>query len=73
MICPKCNSKMRCVNTYTEVIKVPRVGKSPINRPRTARHYKCDCGGEMYTMEERYNTIEVVCTLAKRQLNRKEK
>lgn len=65
MICPKCNSRMRCTDTYSIVDKK---GVS-----KTARHHKCTCGNELYTLEQKGNILEVTGILAERQTYKRRK
>ena len=56
MICPKCNKKMLCTNTYNDKKKM-----------KTARSYKCsECGDLLFTMESKANILKVLDMLAKR-------
>ena len=57
MICPKCYKRMKCVNSFNEPETM-----------RTARRYTCTCGEELYTMEQKHDTV-----LAKRDKKRRRK
>lgn len=57
MICPKCNQRMKCIDSFNEPEKM-----------QTARYYKCDCGETLYTMEEESSVLNVRSLLTERQL-----
>lgn len=58
MICPNCKKRMTCTNTYTEILN---------GVPTTARRHVCDCGKELYTMEQPSDILEVLDILSHRQ------
>jgi len=57
MICPKCNKKMKCIDSYNKTEEMI-----------TARYYKCNCGETLYTMEEESSVLNVRSLLTERQL-----
>ena len=60
MICPKCHKRMKCVNSFNEPETM-----------RTARRYKCTCGEELYTMEQKHDILDVITVLAKKDRKRR--
>lgn len=60
MICPNCKKRMTCTNTYTEMMN---------GVPKTARRHVCDCGKELYTIEQPSNILDTLTILSHRHTN----
>lgn len=58
MICPKCKKKPKCIDTYGMLDEK--------GNPKVARRYRCSCGNDLYTMEQKHDPIEVMITVSKR-------